>query len=267
MRRSNRNRGPGKGPCCGSIRFFCILCCCSRFCWLRCCYSIVPLNAASPFVVLCSVTSAGLDRATDSLHPCRSRRKDWRKHRGRRRRECRIRAVLWAPCASRATMLLGSSVPRSCRCCLSRIVLWRCLFDDRSYDDSVRVAESFVNMLTARGITRHMTRSARAQAAGAGFALQDADNLSMPRRTELQLARCESVQHSLASTSTDDPACALNPSFSPVVLSSASLSTPPRVGPAGIILSAQLQAHLLAQVIREMPSKRRAGFSVKTTRR
>ena len=182
-----------------------------------------PLNAASQFVVLCE-----------------SQAKDWA--------ERQIAVPQSAEGLAEAQVAAGQGVSDSCRPLVSVCIpchnaaaflgatlvsllhqthrpLEVCLFDDRSSDDSVRVAESFVGLFKARGITMHIARSQRAQAAGAGFArneamklasgtyfaLQDADDLSMPRRIELQLARCESVQQSLASASKDDPARVLNP--------------------------------------------------------
>ena len=86
--------------------------------------------------------------------------------------------------------------------------------------------------------------------------MQDADDLSMPRRIELQLAQCESVQHSLASASKDDPARALSPPSLVLVgcsLQRFPLNATPRWTRWGYS-QAQLQAQLLANAIREMPA-------------
>ena len=115
------------------------------------------------------------------------------------------------------------------------------LFDDRSSDRSLEdIAEPFRTLFENRGIRFVTAASHRQKAAGAGFArngainlaspvpisaaggqeqqcsqeayfaFQDADDLSMPRRVELQLARCVAVQaeeRSCASRRAANPHC------------------------------------------------------------
>lgn len=186
-----------------------------------------PLNAASQFVILCeSQARDWIERQTavplDSADASSSRTAAGVEEAEAATQQPSSRHPLVSVCipCHNAAAFLGATLVSLLH--QTHRPLEVCLFDDCSSDDSVRVAESFVGLFKARGIAMHIARSQRAQAAGAGFArneamklasgsyfaMQDADDLSMPWRIELQLARCESVQQSIASS--DGQSRALN---------------------------------------------------------
>jgi hypothetical protein len=83
-----------------------------------------------------------------------------------------------------------------------------CAFDDCSSDGTMEVLENFREMMEAKGVQLHARRSERGAAGGAGyarnqclaqargayFAMQDADDLSLPARFSQQLHRCREIE-------------------------------------------------------------------------